>query len=29
MKKCYYCGKDLNNQKVKPEHIIPNAVGED
>lgn len=27
MKKCYYCGKDLNNQKVKPEHIIPNAVG--
>lgn len=27
MKKCYFCGKDLNNQNLKPEHIIPNAVG--
>ena len=27
MDKCYLCGKKIEKNKTKQEHIIPNAVG--
>lgn len=27
MNKCYFCGKEIEKNKTKSEHIIPNAVG--